>query len=367
MSETMRPYAIISDTHNHAWSAFSTVGHDGVNSRLLAILNEFGRCAKVLKEAGGDTIFHAGDLFHVRGSVAPTVLNPTREVMEAISRSCGIKWKVMPGNHDMELKVASKVGDSVQAVAGEHCQVIHSPTMFDIAETGFKDGAQNNLVMMVPWIADLEALKKYLTDCHPNREHKTKMDCIIHAPVDGVITGIPDHGLSPTFLAGLGFKRVFAGHYHNHVSFGTGVYSIGAIAHHTWSDVGSRAGFLIVHPDRVDWHASHAPSFVDIDPTMDEADIKCIVDGNFVRARIVASSTSKNINELRDMLMGMGAKGVSLMAVKAPTRARAATSTVTAGSSLEVSVANYIQGKAFPDTAQVVARCQKVLAEAAVL
>lgn len=347
----MKPYAIISDTHNHGWSAFSTVNEHGINSRLAAILHEFGRVADTVRDAGGDTIYHAGDLFHVRGSVAPSVLNPTRSFMESLSSVHGVKWKVLPGNHDMELKEASVIGDSVQAVAGPKIDVIHSPMMFDG-------------VLMVPWIADLAKLQEILLSPVDDRAN---VDLIIHAPVDGVIKGIPDHGLDPNWLRGLGFKRVFAGHYHNHVDFGGGVYSIGAIAHHTWSDVGSKAGFLIVHDDRVDFHASHAPQFVDIDGEMDDATIKCLVDGNFVRARVDSSAKGRNVNELRDWLIKLGAKGVSIMSVKAPTHARAATSTIKAGSSLEVSVAEYIAGRTFADAPQVITRCQKILSEAAVL
>ena len=48
-------------------------------------------------------------------------------------------------------------------------------------------------------------------------------------------------------LAKLGFRRVFAGHYHHHCSFEDGkVWSIGATTHQTASDIGTKAGFLLV-------------------------------------------------------------------------------------------------------------------------
>ncbi len=40
------PYAVISDTHNHNWSAFSETTPENVNSRLQIILNETMRAAE---------------------------------------------------------------------------------------------------------------------------------------------------------------------------------------------------------------------------------------------------------------------------------------------------------------------------------
>ena len=348
------PYAIISDTHNHAWNAFSTVDEFGVNSRLRIILDEFERCAKTIAAAGGNRIYHAGDLFHVRGSVQPSVLNPTRQAIEAIGEKYGVTFYIMPGNHDMELKNASQIGDSVQAVSGLNCIVIHGEALVDAN------------VLMVPWMPDLNELRALLRKKRDESAHIT-VDVILHAPIDGVIKGIPDHGLTPEELKEFGFNNVFAGHYHNHVDFGDGVYSIGALCHHTWSDVGSRAGFLIVKDRDVEFHASHAPSFVDIEPGMDELTMKDLADGNYVRARVDSKTGGRTVAELRDYLTKLGAKGVSIMSVKAPVHVRATTSAIKAGSSLELSVAEYIKDRKFNDVPQVIMQCQKILSEASIL
>jgi DNA repair exonuclease SbcCD nuclease subunit len=351
---TIKPYGIISDTHNHAWNAFSTVSPEGVNSRLQIILDEFDRCAAAVKAAGGDTIYHAGDLFHVRGSVQPSVLNPTRHAIEAIGEKYDMAFYFMPGNHDMELKGASQVGDSVQAVAGPHAVVLHGTTLL-------------GSVLMVPWIANIEELKAVLVAKANENPHMATVDLIIHAPVDGVIKGIPDHGLDPQWLKDLGFNNVFAGHYHNHVDFGDGVYSIGALTHHTWSDVGSKAGFLIVKDRDVQWHSTHAPQFVDIEPGMDDMTLKELADGNYCRARLDSKVGSKTVEEVREHLISLGAKGVNIISVKAATHVRAASTTVKAGSSLEVAVAEYIKDRKFNDMPQVIMQCQKILSEATVL
>src|SRR3569833_2574261 len=113
----MKPYGVMSDTHNHGWSAFATVLPSGVNSRLQIILDETWRCAQEIKKAGGDTLYHGGDLFHVRGSIAPSVLNPTTDCYRAIIED-GIQVVIDAGNHDLEGKEAARVSSAGAAGGG---------------------------------------------------------------------------------------------------------------------------------------------------------------------------------------------------------------------------------------------------------
>lgn len=349
----MKPYGIISDTHNYNFSAFAGTDEEGLNTRLLATLAEWKRCAQTVHELGGDTVFHAGDTFHVRGSVAPTVLNPTKETLAHCHERWGTKWEIDPGNHDMEFKVSSKVGNAVEALACEWVNVRHFPTLVE---------APAHRVLMIPWIPDIAALKEELE----SRTDRAGLDVIIHAPVDGVIHGLPPHGLTAGYLASLGFRRVFAGHYHHHKDLGNGVYSVGAIAHHTWSDVGTKAGFLIVSDEGVRWHASHAPSFVDIHGDMPEDEIALAVDGNYVRAK-VRTGKMKEVNELREWLTKeCNAAGVTIEVVKEPARTReGAIASVKAGASLEASIAEYVRAKGLANGEEVARECQKTLAEVA--
>ena len=64
-----KPYGLVADVHCHAWSAFSRIEEDGVNSRLRIILDELLRVGEEVLELGGNKLVIAGDLFHVRGSV----------------------------------------------------------------------------------------------------------------------------------------------------------------------------------------------------------------------------------------------------------------------------------------------------------
>lgn len=346
-----KPYGIISDTHNHGWSAFSTTLESGVNSRLQSILDETKRCAEEVRKAGGDTMYHCGDLFHVRGSIAPSVLNPTLDCYRDIIKS-GIKIVIDAGNHDLEGKESNRLGSAITALEGVGCTIINS------FEHGLRDAGDR--VVMIPWTQNIAELKDLIVKARDADPVPNEIDLMLHAPLDGVIMGIPDHGLDPAWLGSLGFRRVFSGHYHNHKEFPNNVFSIGALSHHTWSDVGSKAGFLIVSDAGVKWFKSHAPEFVEILATTDPAEIPLLVDGHYVRAKI-NSTKQKDVEELRAYLIDCGAKGVTILAQKEASVTVRDGSTVKAGASLEVSVADFIKMQSYADPEKLAVLCQDIL------
>jgi DNA repair exonuclease SbcCD nuclease subunit len=348
----VRPYGLISDTHNHGWSAFATTLPSGVNSRLQCILDEFERCARTVAEQGGNKIYHAGDMFHVRGSIAPSVINPTKDKLAEIHSAYGVSFVVMAGNHDLEGKNSERLGNAVEALGCDHVAVL-------------SNGLLSPEVTLIPWHEKIADLKAVIERCR--RElgaNLANADLLLHAPLNGVINGIPPHGLDSDYLAGLGFNRVFAGHYHNAKDFGNGVYSIGALTHHTWSDVGTRAGFWIVGEEGQTWHASHAPQFIEIDHSMSKTDIELAVPGNYVRCKMHSPKDSQ-VKEMREWLESIGAKGVRVDIEREPTRVRTAGATVKAGDSIEKSIGDFIQSKGYAASELIVAESIKVLAEAA--
>lgn len=318
----MKPYSISSDHHCHLWSQFSQIEADGVNSRLRVILNELERQAETLKAAGGDTMYLAGDLFHVRGSVSPEVLNPTMDTFRRICGDMEIDVHCIAGNHDLSTQNSTKLGNAMQALHDiEGFNAIVEPELVD------------DEVMMIPWIEQLDELRRVAL-AHANPAH----DLIIHAPLNGVIKGLPDHGLEPAELAALGFRRVFVGHYHNHKEFTGGVYSVGATTHQTWNDPDTAAGFLLVYPDRVEHHPTAAPRFVNYDGE-DYGD-GSRYKGNYIRMRL-KDRTPEDLAAHRAQLTTIGALGI----VDHSTKKREATRGVSAPSnvSLDVSVANYVK------------------------
>jgi DNA repair exonuclease SbcCD nuclease subunit len=345
----MKPFGVISDTHHHNWTAFSSTNGQGVNTRLHQILAETQRCAVEVVKAGGNTIIHGGDLFHVRGSVAPSVLNPTLELYHDLIKS-GMRILINAGNHDLEGKEATKVGSAITALEKVGCQVVNEPMLF----------ATDGLVL-VPYMQRVADLKVELERL-ASTVAAGAVDLVIHAGIDGVIKGLPDHGLDATYLSKLGFRRIFAGHYHHHKQLAENVWSIGALTHQTWSDIGSKAGFLIVTDEGVNWRSTHAPSFVEIDGATNPDDIPLIVDGNYVRAKIFSSKASE-IEALRQFLTDSGAKGVTIVS-QPPTGVTRTKSTVTAGASIEVSVTDFIKASDFSRPTELAVLCDDILKDA---
>jgi DNA repair exonuclease SbcCD nuclease subunit len=346
-----KPFGILSDSHHHGWSAFSTTLPNGVNSRLEGILQETMRCALEVKELGGDTIYHGGDLFHVRGSIAPSVLNPTMDLYRSIIKELGMNVVINAGNHDLESRDADRVSSAITALEGIGCKVINHPDY----------GIVDNDMVIIPWISNLEALKKAIE--HTDPADRPSCDLLLHAPVDGVIPGLPDHGIDGPYLAGLGFRRVFSGHYHNHKEVVPGkVWSIGALTHQTWSDVNTKAGFLIVTDTAVKWRASRAPSFVEIDGTTDPDEIPLLVPGNYVRAKINSAKKS-DVEALRAHLTKCGALGITIIEVKDTSIIpRTGGIAIKAGASLEQSVGDFITAStAAVDKAKLQAVCAEIL------
>jgi DNA repair exonuclease SbcCD nuclease subunit len=345
----MKPYGLISDTHNHLWSAFSTTLPSGVNSRLQMILDDTKRCAAEVKKAGGDTMYHGGDLFHVRGSIAPSVLNPTQDCYEEIIKS-GINIVINAGNHDLEGKEALRVSSAVTAMERIGCKVINRPSY----------GATDDMAI-IPWIPNMGDLRVAIEAIDP--ADRPSCDLLLHAPIDGFMPGLPNHGLSDTYLALLGFRRVFSGHYHHHKDFGNGVYSIGALTHQTWGDINTKAGFLIVSDDGVKHYASHAPSFIEIDGLTDPSDIPLLVDGNYTRVKIT-SAKSSDVETMRQFLLDSGAKGVLVQAQPKPATTARTGTTLKAGATLDESVGDFIASKTYNNKPALTALCQDILTTA---
>lgn len=348
-------YCLVSDTHFHAWTAFAYVDADGVNSRLRLTLEELRRATLIARDQHHTNLLViAGDIFHVRGHLAPSVLNPVVDIFKELVQE-GMRILMIPGNHDLETRESQRLSNAVTALENTGAKVIHGPVLSNEPQLAF-----------VPWrsspehtFRDAQALRETI---EKQGERVSDFDLIIHAPVDGVLPGIPSAGISAERLAALGYKRVFAGHYHNHRDFGNGVYSIGALCHQQWKDVGSKAGFLIVTPDEVRHYMSRSPLFVDVELELDEAltpDKITQIANNYVRIR---SKVERDGDEeiQRHQMMAVGAKGVT---VHPQPQAEVTRNTEAAytGLTLEQSISRYIEQTEDADKLAVRELCFSIL------
>lgn len=336
-------YGICADLHFHNWTLFSATNVEGINTRLQGVINEFKDLCKEVKAKGGERVYIAGDVFHVRGSIKPSVMNPVVSAMIGCATENGLTIRVMPGNHDLEGAEVTFAGSSIIPLQhhigeGDHQEslvsTIQAPTFFE-----------DDMVAMIPWQntrAGMNCAVNFVKDYLDNIGLDPKdVDLIMHVGINGVIVGMPDHGYSPDELAGLGFKRVFSGHYHNHKTFNVGgcdVVSIGALSHQTWSDVRSKAGWIEVYDEDFKFHESKTPKFMDIGDATDPSEYE----GNYVRVRGIELE-EKEIRELKSTLEDAGALGVIVHAVaksKITTRG-----TTASGKSvkIETSINNWIE------------------------
>jgi DNA repair exonuclease SbcCD nuclease subunit len=338
MTETKTPpYLLISDTHYHPWQAFASQDGDGVNTRLRELLDETLRAAQELKERGGKHMIHAGDVFHVRGMVSPVTLNAVRQVYEEIL-SMGIDIYAISGNHDLEWDQWAHISSAVTTLGND----IKQPEQ-RWAKVKLIGSEGNNSIAMFHWQEDLNQLVRDMIACRA--EIEGTVDAIIHAPVDGVLP-IPGKSLDPIVLSEIGFNRVFAGHYHNHKDLGGGVYSIGALSHYTWSDVGSKPGYLFVYPDRVEYRSSRTPRFVDCPMGIDDAELLDIADGNYVRFA-TTETDPKVLAEIQNYLKSVGkARAVQLKVISEESKAERTKEVVSKMDTIETAISKYAESYA---------------------
>jgi DNA repair exonuclease SbcCD nuclease subunit len=330
-------YAVLSDIHAHGFTLFAKTDPDGVNSRLRITLNEMLRAARALVAAGGNRMVIAGDLLHTRGQIDPEVLNPLRETISEIL-AMGIDIDAIPGNHDLKSAETQELSSSIQNLA----QISPSGGVFTVYNEPWVSGVETCGFLFIPWRNTKEQLLKDLQAHAIKYGSKIdKMDVFIHAGIDGVLSGMPAHGLTHTELGAFGFRRVFAGHYHNHKDFGNGVVSIGATAHQNWGDIGTRAGFLLVNETdgSFTFHRSEAPHFIDISG-MQPDDILMVAPGNYCRVR-GAPMTAEEIRDLRQLLHDMGALGTSIEVPR--TNAVLRTTKPASGVSIAQSIENFVK------------------------
>lgn len=335
--------AVISDTHNHNWSVFSHVLPNGHNSRLQNILDETWRAATTAKENGAVCLVHCGDMFHVRGSIAPSVLNPTVDLYRKIIIDLKLPVYVIAGNHDLEGNNSEALGNASEALKDAGVTVISNI---------FKNTANKRL--FIPYHNSCNKLREVIKQEMPDDADQWTL--FIHAPLNGVIAGIPDNGLSAEEVKEWGFKAVFCGHYHNHQVFDGNVCSVGSLTHQTFGDIGAKAGFLLFDKT-ITHYPSSAPRFVEFDPNWDELEMVEQLEGNFVRAQL-ENATNEEVEEVRKFLKDSGSCGINITHVPKTVTSREGMS-VEAGKSVKIGLKEWCQSRDYSE--KVIAMAQEIM------
>lgn len=199
-------YGVISDPHYHSWSAFSTISVSGLNSRL-----KFSSMQPSRRQ--NDQSFWrkihvvAGDTFHTRGSITPSVLHFVTEAYKTIINEIGLEVWMLAGNHDLE------TNDSVfSANAAASLQSIGVNIVCGPAQSVKIDDVTVHFISWRNSHAELLADMKSLREKAGAGIH----DIVIHTGINKAIPTMPDVGIEANDLKELGFRLVLSGHYHNH-------------------------------------------------------------------------------------------------------------------------------------------------------
>jgi len=349
MTKTTPPYLLFSDVHFHNWNAFSFINEEGVNSRLQYQIDELDRAYKALREAGGTLAVCAGDLFHQRGKLAPSVTNPVRDFFRK-QDDLDMETVILSGNHDLE-------GADADPLTSAVCMIQSDAT---VAITDACQASAEPMIYMIPWRSDLGRLREEIKELSESTDPEDPWDLIIHAPMNEVLMNIPNIGLNASEFEGMNFKRVFSGHYHAHKRLSESVWSVGATGHQTWNDPGTQAGWCLVYEDRVEFSASHQPQFIKMPVVYDPEDM-IEVDGHFIRADII-DPTPESIIALREYVTSFGAAGVTVRSlVGEKESSREGGETVSAVDSLDDSITKFAVDK---HSKQVAVECARILEEA---
>ncbi|BBI61765.1 hypothetical protein HSBAA_30710 [Vreelandella sulfidaeris] len=169
-------FGIISDTHYHPFTAFAK--QDGlINSRLQIAMDETRKAAVHMKDAGCTALYHCGDIFHVRGRVAPSVLNPVADLFKEIAEELGMPIFALAGNHDLEFENSNRIGNSGTALTGDGITVVSDEPFFQPVHN----------VLMIPWHAKqkdlLATIEAWLKEAPARFGVKAEeVTLMIHAP-----------------------------------------------------------------------------------------------------------------------------------------------------------------------------------------
>lgn len=189
-----------------------------------------------LKERGINRVIHLGDFLDRRKYVNFHTLNQVRTRFLEPMKSMGIRMDVTLGNHDVFFKNTNRLNSVVELFASYPNIVIHqSPTVLDLGEME---------VGLIPWIT-----KENAQECLDFIKSGAVDTLMGHFEINGyeVLRGVEyKEGMEPSLLRK--YKAVYSGHFHCRHSK-ENIHYLGTQYQMTFTDLGERKGFHILHTD----------------------------------------------------------------------------------------------------------------------
>lgn len=283
----------------------------GRQSRLQDCINVLDATANLVDDIEASHRLFLGDMFHVRGRLAPSFLNPVvdhyREVHHKDWGADFTDWLIV-GNHDMEARIAGE--NALRSLKSESVRVLDSFGV-EVMTGGIGDD------IVIGWVSyhpDVKVMRgnikavAALRRTMPMKDTIKKGVFIIHHGIDGAMPNIPDCGIGPSDLPTEDFDWCFCGDYHMHKELVKGkAWMVGAPMHHNFGDAGQARGWMTL--DTVTGEVElveneKSPKFIALDRlTPYSGDIK----GNFFRLR---HDNEAELDEWAEKVESRGARAV---------------------------------------------------------
>jgi len=243
---------VVSDTHIHSHQQFSTIGPDGMNSRVKIVLDKLIEAANWSREHEVPYFVHLGDVFHTRDFMSYRVWNAAFETFRTVCSAFRYSYFII-GNHDILGNEAGYTIDAFRSIPNVMIvdKVIDLPLI-------------NGLVRLIPWLwkdrvtnPDIERMNEAF------RDSPTKA-ILAHCPVKGAI-------LNP--LAGETWKEgvtvlpsastVWIGHCHIRQQLTINAWHLGSLCPVTAAENNQPGGFGVINDDG-SWSLveNDAPKFI---------------------------------------------------------------------------------------------------------
>jgi hypothetical protein len=188
-----------------------------------------------LADRGIKRVIHLGDFLDRRKYVNFHTLNQVRTRFLEPLKEMGIEMDITLGNHDVFFKNTNRLNSVVELFAAyPNIRIHEKPTVLDLGEME---------VGLVPWIT-----KENSQECLDFIASAPVRVLMGHFEVNGyeVLRGVQYHeGMDASLLKG--YEAVYSGHFHCRHSKGN-IHYLGTQYQMTFTDLGERKGFSILHP-----------------------------------------------------------------------------------------------------------------------
>lgn len=307
-----------SDLHVHPFSFGGSIDPaTNRHNRVEHGLEVLRQTAAAAVDVGAKIRFFAGDLFHERGKLKPSVLNPVVDHFREKAGKVSFLDIFMPGNHDEEARSDGEHAlDVLRGIEGVKVLDGHGYEVISL-----DDGALGiGWVCHTPNVADLkDRVQQVAAQARLSAVPMQRKVFMVHHGVDGALDGVPFSGFGPADLPTDDFGLVLCGDYHNHKELvPKKAWMIGAPIQHNFGDAGQPRGFMVIDHDINDYElrpVHGVPLFKTItikDGVLPAVDWPSMA-GNFVRVR---SDDEKALDAHEAQAIAAGALAVQREFVK---------------------------------------------------